>query len=86
MTNPHGLGIQEDKSLFICDGEAGLKVYDASDPLRIDENMLYHFPEMNAFDVIPLGNLIMMIGEDGLYQYNFEEGVMTQLSFIPIGE
>ena len=86
MTNPHGLGIQEDKSLFICDGEAGLKVYDASDPLRIDENMLYHFPEMNAFDVIPLGNLIMMIGEDGLYQYNFEEGVMTLLSFIPIGE
>ncbi len=86
MTNPHGLGIQEDKTLFICDGEAGLKVYDASDPLRIDENMLYHFPEMNAFDVIPLGNLIMMIGADGLYQYNFEEGVMTLLSFIPIGE
>ena len=86
MTNPHGLGIQEDKTLFICDGEAGLKVYDASDPLRIDENLLYHFPETNAFDVIPLGTLIMMIGEDGLYQYNFEAGVMTLLSFIPIGK
>ncbi|MCF6364949.1 MAG: hypothetical protein L3J35_01990 [Bacteroidales bacterium] len=86
LTNPHGLGIQSDKTLFVCDGEAGLKVYDASDPLRIDENILFHFPEMDAFDVIPLGNLIMMISEDGLYQYNFEGGVMTQLSFIPIGE
>jgi len=86
MTNPHGLGIQEDKTLFICDGEAGLKVYDASDPLKIDQNLLYHFPEMNAFDVIPLGELIMMISSDGLYQYSFEEGIMTQLSFIPIGE
>jgi hypothetical protein len=86
MTNPHGLGIQEDKSLFICDGEAGLKVYDATDPLRIDEHLLYSFPEINAFDVIPLGNLIIMIGADGLYQYSFEEGVMNQLSFIPIGD
>jgi hypothetical protein len=86
MTNPHGLGIQEDKSLFICDGEAGLKVYDATDPLRIDEHLLYSFPDINAFDVIPLGNLIIMIGADGLYQYSFEEGIMTQLSFIPIGD
>lgn len=85
MTNPHGLGIQEDKTLFICDGEAGLKVYDATDPLRIDEHMLYHFPYIDAFDVIPLGELIIMIGADGLYQYSYLEGSLTQLSFIPIG-
>jgi hypothetical protein len=86
MTNPHGLGIQQDKTLFICDGDAGLKVYDASDPLKIDQNILYHFPQMNAFDVIPLGNLILLIGSDGLYQYQFEEGEMTELSFLAIGE
>ena len=31
LTNPHGLGKDGDL-LFICDGTAGLKVYDASDP------------------------------------------------------
>jgi hypothetical protein len=86
MTNPHGLGIQNDTTLFLCDGEDGLKVYNTSDPLRIDENLLYHFPDMDAFDVIPLGNLIIMIADDGLHQYNFEEGNLTEISFIQIGE
>ncbi|MCP4177898.1 MAG: hypothetical protein GY756_09040 [bacterium] len=84
MTNPHGLGINN-KTLFICDGDAGLKVFDATDPLKISDNIIEHFSDMNAFDVIPLGNLIMMIGSDGLYQYNYEAGVgMTQLSIIPV--
>jgi len=86
MTNPYGLGIREDNTLFICDGEDGLKVYDASDPLRINENMLYHFPEINAFDVIPVNNLILIIAQDGLYQYNFENGEMNLLSFIAVNE
>ena len=30
MTNPHGLGI-DNKNLFICDGDDGLKIYDATD-------------------------------------------------------
>jgi hypothetical protein len=86
MTNPYGLGITEDKKLFICDGADGLKVYDASDPLRIDEHLLYHFSEINAFDVIPLGELVVMIAADGLHQYSFVDGVMTEISFIPIGD
>ncbi len=86
MTNPHGLGMTQDTTLFICDGEDGLKVYDASNPLRINEHLLYHFPQINAFDVIPINTLILTIGEDGLYQYRFENGEMTLLSFITIGE
>ncbi len=31
LTNPHGLGKDGDL-LFICDGTAGLKIFDASDP------------------------------------------------------
>ena len=34
LVNPHGLGKNGDL-LFICDGSAGLKVFDASDPLKI---------------------------------------------------
>ncbi|MCX6327500.1 MAG: hypothetical protein NT144_12760 [Bacteroidia bacterium] len=36
MTNPHGLGKDGDL-LFICDGSAGLKVYDAADPKNIQD-------------------------------------------------
>ena len=84
MHNPHGLGI--DRSiLFICDGEAGLKIYNASDPLNLKANQLAHFPEINTYDVIPVQEHLIMIGEDGLYQYDYSnvEDIIL-LSMIPI--
>ncbi len=84
MHNPHGLGI--DKGiLFICDGDAGLKVYDASDPLNLNANQLAHFTEINTFDVIPIQTHLIMIGEDGLYQYDYSDVKnINLLSMIPI--
>jgi hypothetical protein len=70
LHNPHGLGI-DNGILFICDGEAGLKIFDASDPLMIAANMIAHFPNIDAFDVIPLGDILILIGKDGLYQYDY---------------
>jgi hypothetical protein len=70
MTNPHGLGIDRG-TLFICDGADGLKAYDASNPLTISENQLAHYKNINAFDVIPHLNIAMVIGKDGLYQYDY---------------
>jgi hypothetical protein len=70
MTNPHGLGKKGDL-LFICDGNAGLKIFDASDPKTIGNKMIYSYPNINAYDVIPVGNLLVMIGNDGLYQYSY---------------
>jgi len=70
MTNPHGLGKDGDL-LFICDGSAGLKVYDASDPKKITNNLIYRYPEINAYDVIPIDNILVLIGDDGLYQYDY---------------
>lgn len=85
MTNPHGLGI-DGTSLFICDGQDGLKIFDASDPSKISDNMLAHYPGMNAFDVIPFENLLMMIGTDGLYQYDYSDpNNIKFLSKIAIG-
>lgn len=72
MTNPHGLGIDQG-TLFICDGAAGLKVYDATNIARIGERMLAHYDQIQAFDVIPFQNVAMMIGADGLYQYNYAD-------------
>ncbi len=70
MTNPHGIGI-DGNTLFLCDGDAGLKIYDISDPLKIDENQIAVFSNINAFDVIPINNVLLLIGDDGLYQYDY---------------
>lgn len=68
MDSPYGLGI-DTKKLFICEGTGGLKTFDANDVMNIKQ--LQHFKEMNAFDVIPLNNTLMLIGKDGLYQYDY---------------
>jgi len=72
MTNPHGLGKDGDL-LFICDGSSGLKIYNASDPRDISNNLIYSYPNINAYDVIPIGNILVMIGDDGLYQYSYSD-------------
>ena len=84
MTEPYGLGIDKDV-LFVCDGKAGLKIYDAKDPMKIAENKLAHYDSINAFDVIPLGDVLLMIGIDGLYQYEYSDiDSIKQLSYVPV--
>jgi hypothetical protein len=72
MINPHGLGKNGDL-LFICDGSAGLKVFNASDPKNITGNLIFSYPDIKAFDVIPIGKLLVLIGDDGLFQYNYSD-------------
>lgn len=72
MTNPHGLGIDEG-TLFICDGLDGLKAYDATDVKTISQNQLAHYKNIQALDVIPFQQVAMVIGEDGLYQYDYSD-------------
>ena len=69
MKNPNGLGLDGDL-LFICDGDDGLKVFDASNP-KTSLPLISHFSEIHAFDVIPLGTILFMIGDDGFYQYDY---------------
>ena len=84
MHNPHGLGIDQG-TLFICDGEEGLKIYDAKDPLNLNSHQLAHFTEINTFDVIPINDLLIMIGTDGLFQYDYSNlKQISLLSKIPI--
>lgn len=77
MLNPKGLGI-DNKTLFICDD--GLKVYDVSNVQSI--KMVNKF-NINATDVIPLGNVLLVIGQTGIHQYLYEGNQMKLLSFIP---
>ncbi|NJN26381.1 MAG: hypothetical protein HC819_10590 [Cyclobacteriaceae bacterium] len=70
MTNPHGLGI-DNGTLFICEGNAGLKVFDATDTYKISANLLAYYGEFDAFDVIPYNNNLILIGNNGLYQFDY---------------
>ncbi|MBR9998821.1 MAG: hypothetical protein KFF73_07610 [Cyclobacteriaceae bacterium] len=84
MKNPHGLGI-DGKALFICEGEFGLKVFDSRDIFSIDQHMVKNYPDIHAFDVIPFNDILIMIGEDGLFQYDYTHlENMKLLSTIPI--
>lgn len=70
MTNPHGLGL-DNNTLFICDGQDGLKAFDATDINTIDQNLVAHYQDIHALDVIPFNNILMMIGEDGIFQFDY---------------
>lgn len=82
MQNPHGLGING-TCLFIAEGDYGLKVFDATDIMSIGNNMLAHHQNVHALDVIPLNDMLFMIGDDGLHQYRYDcEENFTYLSTI----
>ena len=82
MFGPQGLGIDDDL-LFLCDGDAGLKIYNIADPLAITQIAI--FPSINAYDVIPMNNYLFMIGEKGftLYDYSNIQDI-KQIGFIPV--
>jgi hypothetical protein len=71
MTSPQGLG-KDDDILFVCDGDAGLKIFDASQP-DVKLPLLAQFNDINAYDVIPVNNNLFLIGEDGFYQYDYSD-------------
>ena len=81
MINPHGLGI-DGGDLFICEGTSGLKHFNAQDIYNLD--LQEHFEGFHALDVIPFNNLLMLIGEDGFYQYSYANGELNLLSHIPV--
>ncbi len=74
MQGPFGLGI-DGATLFVCDGVAGLKVYDATDPMNID---LIAFETSNeTYDVILIPPLAIVVGPDGLDQYDYTDVATT---------
>lgn len=79
MVNPHGLG-KDGKHLFICDGADGLKVLDAGSPTTIPATPVVHLSNAQATDVIPYNKKLLLIGTDGLYQYDYSN--MPDLNFL----
>lgn len=86
MQHPHGLSVVEE-TLFLCEGQHGLKIFDAGDHHTIAQNRLSWIDDIHAYDVIvlPQSKLTMVIGADGLYQYDATDASKpVELSRIPI--
>ncbi|NBC03329.1 MAG: hypothetical protein GVY20_06455 [Bacteroidetes bacterium] len=82
MIKPHGLGI-DDGYLFVSEGEFGLKIMDATDPLNI--KLLDHIKDIKTFDVIPHNGVLMVTGESGIIQYDYSDiQNLKKLSTIPV--
>ena len=77
LENPYGLGIKNDM-LYVCDGTAGLKLFEreTSEDLRLVNSL----KDIQAKDVIPLENSLLIIGDETLYQYEYIEGGITPIS------
>jgi hypothetical protein len=76
MSNPYGLGIDGDL-LFLCDN--GLKVYDKSNVKDLELKQTF---TIEANDVIPYDNILVVTGDDGIRQYNYSGSELTLLSSI----
>jgi hypothetical protein len=84
MKGPYGLGI-DGNVLFLCDGDAGLKVFNVADKLKIDSNQLAVFPNIKTYDVIPVNGYLFMIGDDGFYLYDYGNPKdIKQIGQIPV--
>lgn len=81
MDEPYGLGVKDEK-LFVCDGASGLKVFDKTDVNSLKP--LNHFKDIVTFDVIPLDENLLMVGDETLYQYEYVENNIQLLSIFEL--
>ena len=82
MTNPRGLGI-DGTTLFVGEGESGLRVFDATDPANLRE--VAFLQDISTYDLIPAKNILIVTGTKGIYQYDYSNLASIKLvSTIPI--
>jgi hypothetical protein len=70
MDSPYGLGIDRGL-LFICDGDSGLKLFDASKPKELKK--VGGFSGIKTHDVILHNGIAIVVGQKGLYQYDYQD-------------
>lgn len=68
MTHPMGLG-KQGNLLFICDGTAGLKMYNADAAGTV--TLIKQVPNIEPYDLIAWNNRLVVVARDGLYQYDY---------------
>ena len=68
MVEPYGLGVRNE-SLYVSDGEAGLKLFNIADPQAIF--LEDQFEDVHILDIIPLEDKLLMVGDNTLYIYHY---------------
>lgn len=70
LDDPRGLAL-DSNYLFVCNGFGGLEIYEISNPQNLER--VSGVTGIDAYDVILHNNILMLIGKDGLFQYNYED-------------
>ena len=84
MSGPQGLSKDNDV-LLICDGSAGLKVYNAANVQ--DLQLKKTITGIETYDVIAYNNRAIVVAKDGLYQFDYSDiSNIRQLSKIAINK
>lgn len=76
MKNPHGLA-KDGNLLFICDGGAGLKIYNASNVMNLQ--LVKEIRDIDTYDAIAMDKIALVVAKDGLYQYNYSNTANIRL-------
>jgi len=81
MTGPSGLS-KDGSVLFVCDGPV-VKAFDASDPYNLQ--LLTELNVPNAYDMIAANNILVVISNGGLYQFDYSDpSHIAQISYLPV--
>ncbi len=67
MSGPKGLGIYQ-HYVIVCNGESGVEIYDYTNPNSL--NYVSGISGIDAYDVIIQQDKMLLIGQDGLFQYD----------------
>ncbi len=82
LPTPKGVGL-DGNLLFVCVGTSGLMIFDISNPSSIE--LIEHKEGFTTFDVIPLDGLLLVVGPDNVYQFDYTNiNNITRVSAIPI--
>jgi hypothetical protein len=76
LINPSGLG-KDGNLLFVCDGTAGVRVYNVVNPATLVQFKL--LPVEKADDVIVHNGIALIVSPNGLYQYDYRNAADIRL-------
>ncbi|WP_192349062.1 LVIVD repeat-containing protein [Algoriphagus sp. Y33] len=84
MLNPHGLGLAGNH-LYVAEGTHGLKSFDVSNVMTIDQNQLEFLTNQQSVDLIPGPKSLIVIGPDGVCQFDYSNpSKLKKLSCIQV--